>query len=741
MLLMNSSAGMINRFRMFGLSERKKKLMLLKGKFTVKRIGLYALLFAALVAVNLAAGSNIVNTGFPWYSNVSIFLLININIILLLVVFILIFRNLGKMLAERRRNIFGARLQSKLVIFSVVLTVIPVFIVFAFSSTVINKTIDKWFDAQIEQALKSSIDLMQKYQNRLEQDIIEHSSTLSKVISERDFMQTRYKKELDAYIKEYSAKNQIDGIAIYNNQEAKISSEEKGGFFFFSFVNGDVVNEILSKQRVARYEFFGYEQIYWVGHPVVSKSNENLVLGAVFIYRKVPANEAEQVSKILDSYNNYSQTQFFAEPVKNAYKLLLVLMTLLVVFAGIWGSLIFSRGITQPLEKLAEASLNVSKGNLDVKLESVGEDEVGVLTGAFNDMVKRLKEHNEELNLKNEKLAEMFMQIAKDNQYIDTVFKNVKSAIVLFDESLQILKYNDPAEMLRNNNPDSFENNVMGELREFMLSTKSSKHSQTELSVGDDLRTFAVTITKLFGADGDVENVVMVLDDLTDIIQNQRMNIWREIATRIAHEIKNPLTPIKLTAERVKKRLGKSLEGADGELVNSSMDTIITEVNELQNMVNEFNSFSRLPDLTKGVFNLGELLVEVTDFYRQSHPDIEFVYESRDCKINADRNQLKRVFYNLLNNAIHAMEKGGRILINVISENGMCRITVEDNGAGIAPEDIGRVFVPYFSKKAEGTGLGLAIVKKIVDEHNGTITVESRQNEYTRFTLELPKGV
>ncbi|MCD8493304.1 MAG: hypothetical protein LRY51_16180 [Geovibrio sp.] len=305
---------------MFGLTERKKKLMLLKGKFTLKRIGLYAFLLAALVAVNLAAGSNIVNTGFPWYSNVSIFLLININIILLLVVFILIFRNLGKMLAERRKNIFGARLQSKLVMFSVILTVIPVFIVFAFSSTVINKSIDKWFDAQIEQALKSSIDLMQKYQNRLEQDIIEHSNTLAQVISSRDFMQARHKKELDAYIKEYSAKNQIDGIAIYNNQQAKISSEEKGGFFFFSFVNGDVVNEILSKQRVARYEFFGYEQIYWVGHPVVSKNNENLVLGAVFIYRKVPANEAEKVSKILDSYNNYSQTQFFAEPVKKFYK-------------------------------------------------------------------------------------------------------------------------------------------------------------------------------------------------------------------------------------------------------------------------------------------------------------------------------------------------------------------------------------------------------------------------------------
>lgn len=660
---------------------------------------------------------------------------------MLLVVLILIFRNLGKLLAERKKNIFGARLQSKLVMFSVILTAIPVFIVFAFSSTVINKSIDKWFDSQIELALKSSIDLMQRYQNRLESDIIELSNNLSRIISAKDYMQVRNKKELDEFIKEYSEENQLDGIAVYNNQHLKVSSEEKGGLFFFSFVNGDVVDEILGKQRVARYEFFGYEQIYWVGHPIYSRGNTNKVVGAVFIYRKVPANEAEQVSKILDSYNNYSQTQYFAQPVKNSYKLLLVLMTLLVIFAAVWGSLIFSKGITKPLEKLAEASSNVSKGNLDVSLEYEGDDEIGVLTGAFNDMVKRLKEHNEELNLKNEKLAEMFMQIAKDNQYIDTVFKNVKSAIILLDEHLGMLKLNDPAENLRNNNPELFEKNVINELESFVETSKISKHFQTELPVGDDLRTFAVTITKLYGGDNSVENIVVVLDDLTDIIQNQRMNIWREIATRIAHEIKNPLTPIKLTAERVKKRLGKSLEGADGELVNNSMDTIITEVNELQNMVNEFNSFSRLPDLSKGTFDLKDLTDEIVEFYRQSHPDIDFTYESLSMRINADRNQLKRVFYNLLNNATHALGGKRQIKLILSEQNETYKIIIEDSGEGIAPEDLNRVFVPYFSKKAEGTGLGLAIVKKIIDEHNGNISVESKQGEFTRFILELPTGV
>jgi two-component system nitrogen regulation sensor histidine kinase NtrY len=158
-------------------------------------------------------------------------------------------------------------------------------------------------------------------------------------------------------------------------------------------------------------------------------------------------------------------------------------------------------------------------------------------------------------------------------------------------------------------------------------------------------------------------------------------------------------------------------------------------------MVNEFNTFARLPDLNKAVFNLCSFLSEIVSFYRQSHPEIDFKLSCKDCDINADRNQLKRVFYNLLNNSIHAIEENGRIMINVDSEDGNYIITLEDNGKGIAQEDLPRVFVPYFSKKPEGTGLGLAIVKKVVDEHNGFITAESRLGEFTRFVMELPKGV
>jgi len=699
---------------------------------------LYTIAVSLLLILNFFAGSKIVNTDFPWYSNISIFLLVNINIILLIVVLLLIFRNLGKLFIDRKKNLFGTRLQGKLVIFSTILAVIPVMVVFLFSSTVINNSIDKWFDTQIDQALKSSIDLMQKYQNRLENDIVEQADVLAEFISSGGYLfKTKYEK-LEELTGNYIDKNRIDGIAVYNNQSMKISSQEKGFFYFSTFVNQRMVKEILNKKQIARYEFIGNEQIYWVGHPVYSSKNNNIVIGAIFVYKLVPVNEAEKVTKILDSYNNYRQTQFFAEPVKNSYKILLVLMTLLVVFAGIWGSLVYARSITEPIEKLASASVDVSRGNLDVEVEVHGDDELSFMTRAFNSMVKRLKMHNDELNLKNEKLSEMFMQIARDNQYIDSIFKNVKSAIFLYTSMLEPLKKNDYAELILQSASEDFNSKVLLTASEFITNDDRENEFQVEMFVKGELRTMIATVTKIYGHDGKVDNLVIVLDDITDLLNFQRVSIWKEIATRIAHEIKNPLTPIKLTAERVRKRA--NAEDASKELIVNSMETIITEVEGLQSMVNEFNMFARLPELKKSSFSLCDFMFEVTSFYELSNPNIKFNISCSDLEIYGDRSQLKRVFINLVNNSIDAMEDGGAITISAVEKDSRLRINYEDSGAGIPQEELGRIFIPYFSSKPDGTGLGLAIVKKIIEVHNGTITAESELGEYTRFTMEFYKA-
>lgn len=702
-----------------------------------KRVLWYSLFAIVLVILNFIASSQLINSDFPWYSNISIFLLVNINIILLLVLLIVIFRKVGKLLLDQRKNVFGTKLQSKLVIFSIVLTIIPVMVVFTFSNTIINNSIDKWFNAQVEMALKNSIDLMQRYQNQVEQDIIEQTSILSKLITSKGFLLHKNYEEMTEFIKGYMKDNRIRGIGIYNNQKSELISIDKN--IYLSIIIGDKeLNKVLTGSQVAQYKFFSNDQIYWVGQPISSTVNDNIILGALFVYKTVPATQAEKVSRILESYNNYSQIKFYSKPIENSYKILLIMMTLLVVFAGIWGSLLFAKSITDPLEKLTTASHQVSKGNLDIVLDNVGNDEVGFLVESFNDMTQKLRLHNEELQRKNETLSEMYNQISKDNQYIDTIFKNVKSSIFLLNSDMKILKVNRIGKKFVNSKNYLTDEKLKVFLQNFIESKDNFTNYQTELLINGDTRTFTVTISKIIDRSR-LENIVLVLDDISEVVRLQRINIWREIATRIAHEIKNPLTPIKLSAERMLKKVKKLDDEEMRKMLEDSMSTVINEANELYNLVNEFNSFARLPEINKEYFNISQLVNSVISMYQQSHPNINFHSKIDDTiEIYADKQQIKRMLLNLINNSIHALDDSGNIYVEIYKEDSWIRIDFSDDGEGINKKDIDKIFMPYFSKKPDGTGLGLTIVKKIIEEHSGTVRIKSERNKFTTFNIKLP---
>ncbi|AEI14869.1 integral membrane sensor signal transduction histidine kinase [Flexistipes sinusarabici DSM 4947] len=697
----------------------------------------YSLFAIILVILNFIASSQLVNSDFPWYSNISIFLLVNINIILLLVLLIVIFRKMGKLLLDQRKNVFGTKLQSKLVIFSIILTVIPVAVVFTFSNAIINNSIDKWFNAQVELALKNSIDLMQRYQNQVEQDIIEQTSILSKLITSKGFLLHKNYDEMAEFVRGYMKDNRIRGIGIYNNQKTELISIDKN-IYLSIIIGNEELNKVLSGSQVAQYKFFSNNQVYWVGQPISSTVNNNIILGALFVYKTVPAQQAEKVSRILESYNNYRQIKFYSKPIENSYKILLVMMTLLVVFAGIWGSLLFAKSITDPLEKLTSASHQVSEGNLDVVLDKAGNDEVGFLVESFNDMTQKLRLHNEELKKKNEILSEMYNQISKDNQYIDTIFKNVKSSIFLLNSKLEILKVNRIGEKFVNPENQFTNEKLKKYLNNFIKSEDSFTNFQTELSVNGDNRTFTVTISKILDRNN-LENIVLVLDDISEVVRLQRINIWREIATRIAHEIKNPLTPIKLSAERMLRKVKKLDDTEMKQMLEESMSTVINEANELYNLVNEFNSFARLPEIKKEYFNISKLVDSVVFIYQQSHPNINFHKNiDESLEIYADKQQIKRMFLNLINNSIHALNDNGNIYIDVFKDKNWVKVVFKDDGAGIDKNDLEKIFMPYFSKKPDGTGLGLAIVKKIIEEHSGSIKIDSEKNKYTTFNIKLP---
>ena len=715
------------------MSERIETVSKLK-----RNIIKYSFVIFSLFVLNFIASSKLINADFPWYSSISVFLLININIILLLILLLVIFRNLGKLFLGRRKTLFGTRLQTKLVIFSIMITVLPVFVVFLFSTNIINNSIDKWFDVQIEQALKSSIDLMQKYQNQVEQDLIEQTSILSKLVTSKAFLLQKNYEELKKFGAEYLEGNRIDGILIYNSKMLDILHEDKK-YYLNLIIEDEVVKEVLKGKQIAKYSFFENSQIYWVGQPIASRVNENIVAGAIFIYKTVPVAQADQVSKILDSYRNYSQIKFFSAPVKNSFKILLILMTLLVVFAGIWGSLIYAKNITTPLEQLATAAEKISKGDLNIHIDVISNDEVGMLVSTFNDMTEKLRAHTEELKSKNEQLSEMYNQISKDKKYIDTVFKNVKSSIYLLDGNKNILKKNETAESLSKHN--NVNEKIKDMLNEFCASKLTDKNIQTEVTINGDVRIIAVNMTKIIDESGYIPNFVVVIDDITDILNLERINVWKEMATRIAHEIKNPLTPIKLNAERVLKKITDMDESNTKNMIRNSMKTIINEVNELYVMVQDFSSFSKTDIINKEEFNLIGLIDDLKKLYHKTDREIHFkVSLGKNPLFYGDKQQMKRMFLNLINNALDATkENNGYVVIDVKYDKDL-HITIEDNGQGIKDEDISKLFMPYFSTKPDGTGLGLAIVKKIVENHSGKIYVKSNTEDFTQFTIILPAG-
>ncbi|MGA1845809.1 ATP-binding protein [Deferribacter abyssi] len=714
--------------------------MLIGDKTKHKRIFFYFILLVLLILINFIVSSKLVNSEFPFTSNISIFLLINLNIVLLLALLIVIFRNLAKIFFTKSKGVFGTSLQSKLVIFSIILSVIPVSIVFVFSISIINNSINKWFDAQVEQALKSSVDLMQRYQNQLEQDLVEQTSILSKLLTTKGFLYQRNYGELKNFIVEYLQNNRIDGVAVYNKEGNRILSEDKKYYINFLVDKETVVEIVENAKQVAKYEFFGDNQIYWVGAPVSAKTSKKLILGALFVYKIVPPAQAQKVSKIMDSYRNYSQIKFFAEPVKNSYKILLILMTLLVALAGIWGSIVFSKNITEPLGALAEASKKISKGDLDVKLEEEGDYELLVLIKSFNEMASRLKEHTEQLNKKNIELDKMYRQIFRDNQYIDTIFKNTKSAIFLFDENLRILKLNDKAKEILEIGEEWWDE-ILELLKEFFNKhNEKIKSFQKDLEIHSIKKTFSITLSKVYLSHDEPDNIILFMDDITDILNVKKYEIWKEIANRIAHEIKNPLTPIKLNAERILKKL-KEENCHVSQTIQKSIKTIIFEVNDLYKMVNEFNEFARMPNIYKSYFNLSDVLNEVVEFYKISHNKINFIFNIKEkIYFYGDVSQIKRLFHNLLNNAIAAVNDNGMIEINMSDNKEYIVLSFKDNGVGIKKEDVDKIFLPYFSKKSGGTGLGLSIVKKIVEEHDGEIFVESVENEYTIFNIKFKKS-
>ncbi|MDR2400558.1 MAG: HAMP domain-containing protein [Deferribacteraceae bacterium] len=696
----------------------------------------FSLYFVIVITADIILGKNITHSAYPWYSNISSLLMLNINIILVLVLIIIFVRDIARLMTDRRENVFGARLQTKLIVYSMVIVLVPVFLIYVISIYAVRGGIDRWFDQNVDRIMQSAINLYKGHMDESFQSITVQSEYLAYLIQDK-YGENIRSERVRRLTREYIDRRIFNGTAVYS-KTAPLYVQQNVSADLFGFIDPLVLSAVLSGAVRADYRRTGDISFYWCATPIKSGSGE--VIGALFTLKTVSDNISKNSETMQAASGTWREMRFYSYPMRNSFSVFVTLVAILIAFGGMWGSRIFMRSVTIPLKELAKASEELSAGNLDIAVEVTGSDELTQLSRSFNDMAGKLRERTNELNKKNKDLASAFEQISKDKRNIDTIYQNVDSGIVLYDKFLNILKANALAETALM----KMDKTALG-LTEFIFGNEEEKFYQFELSIDGEEKVFTAHLNKLFDEDGFVENVLLVIDEITHIVNFQRITLWKEVATRIAHEIKNPLTPIKLTAERVRKRSQEIASPSARELVDKSMQTIINETEELLTLVEEFNLYARPISTEKTEIRLKKLVEQAAELQLRVDRRITINIDiPEELTIDGNPSQLKRAFVNLLQNALQAIgENNGEVEIRAVylsadSEKKEVLITVRDNGEGIRDEDIARIFVPYFSQKPGGTGLGLAIVKKIIEEHGGEISVESKVGEFTEFRIILP---
>jgi two-component system nitrogen regulation sensor histidine kinase NtrY len=468
----------------------------------------------------------------------------------------------------------------------------------------------------------------------------------------------------------------------------------------------------------------------------------------------VPQRLEARLRGISQAFKEYKQLKLLKNPIKGIYILLFLLMTLIIVFSATWFGLYLARGITDPIQMLAEGTREVAAGNLKYKVEVRADDEIGILVDSFNRMTGDLAASQSKLEETYRDLQAKHAEVEQRRRYTETVLETVATGVVSLDASGRITTINGAAERLLGlpasqvhgqaasavfRSPSYAEIAVLIE----RMGTQRDGMVEREVHVRRERHSVVLlaSATALRGPQGSYMGMVLAFDDLTELLQAQRLAAWRDVAQRIAHEIKNPLTPIQLSAQRLRRRLGGERSPEEKRLLDEATSTIIQEVDGLKQLVDEFSRFARMPALAVKPTDLGRLLEGVVVLYRDSHPSltIKGVFPPELPSLDLDPDQIKRAVLNLVDNAVEAVGQSGEVVVETLwlADSGRVRIVVADDGPGIAPEDRERLFVPYFSTKPTGMGLGLPIVQQIVTDHRGSIWVEDNQPRGSRFVIEL----
>jgi two-component system nitrogen regulation sensor histidine kinase NtrY len=680
----------------------------------------------------------------PIGNNIIVFSLININIILILLLIFLVIRNLVKLIFERKRKVLGAKLRTKLVVAFISLSLVPTILLFFVAAGFITNSVEHWFKVQVEQSLQGSLEVVQTYYRDFANNAVSSAQQIGRHVSALESFKggkgsALFRKELEAKRKEYN----LSTLGIYGGERGEMVRVEDPSLkgIFFSPPK-DLLEAGFSGKEVSRILPVGEGEVITGIAPIINSSEKKEVIGVVAASYFIPKSLTTKMREISQAFVDYKQLKVLKRPIKTSYMMALLMVTLLIIFSATWFGFHLAKDITVPIKEMAEATHRIAAGDLNSRIQMKSADEIGMLVQSFNQMTGDLQVSRYELEQR--------------KKYMEIVLKNVAAGVISVDDQGVITTINTSAEQILEIKGEDvlgrkfFEvlsKEYVAQMEELLNELRSSQKDSIEKQLTGRLKgkslTLLIHLTNLKDEEGRSLGVVAVFDDLTQMIKAQRMAAWREVARRIAHEIKNPLTPIQLSAQRLRKRYLDKLP-EDGAVFDECTKVIVKQVEELKGMVNEFSSFARMPASQPSPNHLNEIIRETLVLFQEAHKEVHFVFVPEHLPIlNIDRDQMKRVMINLIKNSLTAIDGEGeiKILTSYDPKLQMVRLEVSDDGCGILEEDKGRLFEPYFSTRKTGTGLGLTIVNAIIADHNGYIRVRDNTPRGTTFLIELPVRV
>lgn len=685
------------------------------------------------------------------------------NLMMLLALGFVLARNVIKLVVERRHAIPFARFRAKLVFVLLGMTLIPAVLVLIVGSRVVLTAVEGWFNAPLEEVLSSANQIASDYYSERQRQVSDEAARLATALSGIDLSAADVGPIRDRVSPDVTERR-IGMVQVY-----RLVAGTSGQIDVVPIV--DVASPAIpqisaraSADRLAARVAAGIdpqsrtvEALAGGGDLVRAastiRSSEGRVTGVVIASEYLSGDLADRSRRMTRAYESYTQLRVLKQPLAGVYLSFFVMVTLLILVSSTWMGFYLAKRITRPVQMLSVAAREIGQGHYDQRIEHDATDEFGSMVEAFNSMAAELASSRRRLERTTIDLDRKHQEVENRRRYIETILERVATGVVSIDPMGRISTVNSAAARLLDVDAsvvgrsavDVFSRPDLQPINAVLDQAARAKTDAVaqEVALVRDGRELhiAAAATRLTGAGGAYEGIVFVLDDVTPLIRAQKVAAWREVARRLAHEIKNPLTPIQLSAERLRRKL-TNLDTARNELVQECTTTIIGEVEALKSLVDEFSQFARMPVPRAVPSDLHQLLNDTLSLYKGIFTDVRFERRYADAvpHVRIDPEQMRRVVINLVDNAIEAMNRSGTIVLETSHEplNNIVRLVVSDNGPGIPESEREKLFLPYYSTKGRGSGLGLAIVRRIVAEHGGSIDVADNVPQGTRFTIELP---